>query len=184
MLAIVSDTHATEGHRLTDRTLAAVRDADVVVHAGDFMTGAVVDAFEREAARLVGVVGNNDDKAVRERFGETAILDHEGLTAVVAHGHRHDRTQLSMLARQEAADLVVVGHSHKPGVERLGEALLVNPGSHADPRWHRPGHAELRLVDGEWRGELLEPDGTEIRAFGLGGPKGRDASTSGGDTDK
>jgi hypothetical protein len=42
---------------------------------------------------------------------------------------------------------------------------VLNPGSHADPRWNRPGHAEL-TVDPP-AGRLVEPDGTPIQSFEL-----------------
>ena len=71
-----------------------------------------------------------------------------------------------MAGRQSNADLVVYGHSHDPGVQD-GSVPLCNPGSHADPRWNRPAHAEL-----EWdetaklaRGRLVEPSGETFERF-------------------
>ena len=110
MLAIVSDTHGTDGHRLEGRTLEAVREADTVVHAGDFTTEAVYDAFAAEANDLVAVHGNNDDPSLVERLPSVATFEREGWRFVVVHGHEHSETSLSMLARQENADVVVVGH--------------------------------------------------------------------------
>ena len=165
MITVVSDTHGTDGHRLHGRTLDAVRDADVVVHAGDFTTAAVLDAFERESERLVGVVGNRDDAGVRARLGDTAIVDADGMRLVVAHGHEHGKTDLSLLARQERADLIVVGHSHRPGVERLRSATLLNPGSHADPRRYTAAHAELTPTDAGVRGRLVTPGGEQLQPF-------------------
>jgi putative phosphoesterase len=142
VLAIVSDTHGTDGHRLEGRTLEAVREADTVVHAGDFTTEAVYDAFAAEANDLVAVHGNNDDPSLVERLPSVATFEREGWRFVVVHGHEHSETSLSMLARQENADVVVVGHSHRPELGELAGRVLVNPGSHADPRQFRPGHAE------------------------------------------
>ena len=79
---------------------------------------------------------------------------------VVAHGHEHTETALGMLARQEDADVVVVGHSHRPTLSDLDGRLLVNPGSYADPRRYRPAHAELLVEDGLMRAKLRAPDGT------------------------
>jgi putative phosphoesterase len=167
MITLVSDTHGEDGHRLTGRTLDAVREADLVVHAGDFTTESVYDAFRREAAELVAVYGNRDHLAVREQLSETASGETDGLRVAVAHGHRHDRTALSMLARQENADLVVVGHSHEPGVERLGGGTLVNPGSHADPRRFTAAHAEIEPASEGWMGRLVTPAGEVLREFEL-----------------
>ena len=157
MLTVISDTHGTDSHRLTGRTLEAVRTADHVVHAGDFTTEVVLDAIEAEAASLTAVTGNNESRAVRARLPAVDTLEWAGLRFVVAHGHEHSETALSMLARQEDADVVVVGHSHRPEIADLDGRTLVNPGSYADPRRYRPGHAELHRYP--LRVELRSPDG-------------------------
>jgi hypothetical protein len=174
MLTLISDTHGTDDHRLTGRTLEAVRASDLVVHAGDFTTEAVLDAIEAEVgkdtdhsagSRLVAVSGNNDTARVRERLDETAVVTWSEARVVVVHGHEHDETALDFLGRQEGADLVVVGHSHRPGVEAAGAVPTVNPGSYADPRWHRPAHAELEPGAGKLTGRLVQPDGSVLGEF-------------------
>jgi len=165
-VVVVSDTHARRDHRLEGRTLEAVRAADLVCHCGDFMTEAVLEAFEREADRLEAVYGNNDPPAVRERLPATRSVAFGGYRFALAHGHEHSATALGLFGRQHGADLVLVGHSHEPGV-RAGTPPVVNPGSHADPRWHRPAHAEISLDP--LAGRLVEPDGTLLERFDLGG---------------
>ncbi|WP_276273422.1 metallophosphoesterase [Haloarcula litorea] len=160
MLTVVADTHGRDDHRLAGRTLAAVAAADRVVHAGDFTTETVLDAVASEAESLTAVHGNNDPPAVRERLPDTATLRWRDQTVVVAHGHEHSETALGMLARQEAADLVVVGHSHRPEIRDLDGAVLLNPGSYAEPRRYRPAHAELDADDERVRARLRSPDGT------------------------
>lgn len=165
MIAVVSDTHGETDHRLRGRTLEAVRAADLVIHAGDFTTGAVVDSFRGESARFVAVHGNSDTAAVRERLPARRTVDAEDLRIVVVHGHEHAGTALSLLGRQEGADLVVFGHTHRPEVSRAGNVVLLNPGSHADPRWNRPAHAELERAGGGVRGRLCQPDETVLTEF-------------------
>ncbi|PSQ02999.1 YfcE family phosphodiesterase [Halobacteriales archaeon QS_5_68_33] len=132
MIVAVSDTHGTDGHRLEGRTLAAVREASLVVHAGDFTTEAVLEAFRAEAGGdrdgggdLVAVAGNNDDERVRARVGRR-------------------RT-----------------------VERA--VAVLNPGSHADPRWNRPAHAELEPTAEGLSGRLVTPDGEGLETFAVTG---------------
>jgi putative phosphoesterase len=167
VIAVVADTHGSEDHRLEGRTLAAVREADLVVHAGDFTTEAALEAFDREAAALAAVHGNNDPPAVRERLPPERVVEHEGVRLAVAHGHEHTGTALSLFGRQSTADLVVVGHSHRPGIRLADEVPVLNPGSHADPRQFRPGHAELEPAgDGDGlEGRLVDPDGTVFERF-------------------
>jgi hypothetical protein len=165
MLTVVSDTHGTDDHRLAGRTLEAVRAASFVVHAGDFYTEAVLDAFLAENGSLAGVVGNNDRHGVRDRLPSQRVVEAEGIRLVVVHGHEHTDTALDLLGRQEAADLVVVGHSHRPEFRDPGDVPVLNPGSHAQPRRYRPAHAELEREDGGISGRLVDPDGTVFEAF-------------------
>ncbi|MFC7140861.1 metallophosphoesterase [Halosimplex aquaticum] len=174
MITVVSDTHGTDGHRLEGRTLEAVRAADLVIHAGDFTTEAVLDDFESEAGadadgagEFVAVYGNNDDAGIRGRLEATRTVQRAGLRFVVAHGHEHDDTSLSLLGRQERADVVVVGHSHEPGWREMGTVAVLNPGSHADPRWYRPAHAEIETAGEGLRGRLVAPDGEVYSEFDL-----------------
>lgn len=165
MIAVLSDTHGKDDPRLDGRAKEAVEAADVLVHAGDFTTPAVVDAFESACDRLVAVHGNVDEAAVRDRLPLTTTADVDGLRIAVAHGHEHGETALAMLGRQEEADLVVTGHSHRPGVVDAGEVTIVNPGSHADPRGYVPAHAEIEPTDAGFGGRIVERDGDVIEEF-------------------
>ena len=164
MICVVADTHGTDGHRLAGRTLEAVREADLVVHAGDFTTETVVEAFETECRELVAVHGNNATPAVRDRLPAERVVEHEGARIALTHGDGRDETSLELFGRQARADLVVFGHSHRPAFVDTGELGLLNPGSHADPRWHRPAHAEL-VVEGAIAGRLRDPDGEGFETF-------------------
>ena len=165
MIVIVSDTHGTEGHRLEGRTLEAVREADLVVHAGDFTTAAVLDAFEAESEDFLGVHGNNDDSVVCDRLPTERVFERGGVTFALTHRRDGGETGLALFGRERDADVVVFGHSHRPEFSAAESIGLLNPGSHADPRWNRPGHAELVAVDDGFDGRLLEPDGTVIARF-------------------
>ena len=165
MLVALSDTHGRESTRLEGRTAEAVDAADIVIHAGDFMTETVLDAFQARCA-LCGVYGNNDPPAVRDRVPADRVLEWRDLRIALVHGHEHADVELSLFARQSNADLVVFGHSHAPEF-REGVVPALNPGSHADPRWNRPAHAELEWNDaaGLARGRLVEPSGTVFERF-------------------
>ena len=167
MLTIVSDTHSTEGHRLRGRTLEAVRTAELVVHAGDFMTEPVLDAFEAESSTVRGVYGNNDDEAIRSRLPKARTVEYEGIRFAVTHTVRGGTTALRLFGQEREADVVVFGHSHRPTAELSGPLPLINPGSHAQPRGNRPAHAELEPVAGGLRGRLVTPDGEEFETFTL-----------------
>ena len=168
MIAIVSDTHSTSGHELAGRAKEAVAEADLVVHAGDFYTEQALDAFEEATDRLFAVYGNNATAGVRDRLPGERTFEAEGVTFVLTHGDGRSQTGLSLLGRQQAADVVVFGHSHRHAASDAGDVLLLNPGSHAQPRGGLPTHAELRAADGALRGEIRHRDGSVVEKFEIG----------------
>lgn len=171
MLVVLSDTHSTDGTRLRGRTLEAVRDADLVVHVGDFMRESVLDAFEDAATEFRGVYGNNDDAMVRDRLPAVATVEYAGVRFAVVHGDGRSRTGLTMLGRERDADAVLFGHSHRPEFDDSGALPLLNPGSHAEPRAYQAAHAELESTeDGTGlEGRLVTPDGEAFEEFTVGG---------------
>ena len=136
-LLLVADTHLPKRAKdLPAEVWAAVDDADVVVHAGDWVDVTLLDALESRARRLVGVAGNNDHGVLRERLPQVARLEVEGLRLGVVHetGQASGRE-----ARCEAAypdlDVLVFGHSHIPWDTTTPRGLrLLNPGSPTDRR--------------------------------------------------
>ncbi|MFC7082016.1 metallophosphoesterase [Halorussus caseinilyticus] len=168
MITVLSDTHSRSGHELTGRAREAVKEAEVVVHAGDFTNETVLDAFESVADRLEGVYGNNATPGVRDRLPPERTFEVEGVRFVLTHGDDRSATGLSLLGRQQAADVVVFGHSHRHAASAGDDVLLLNPGSHAQPRGGVPTHAELRPVEGDGptlAGEIRHRDGSVLETF-------------------
>ncbi|NIB98241.1 metallophosphoesterase [Halobacterium sp. R2-5] len=169
MIAVLSDTHSTDGHDLRGRALDAVREADTVVHAGDFTTESALEAFYDASEQLFAVHGNADEPAVSDRLPEARTLDAAGLTVAVTHRQRGGTTGLAFFGRERGADLVVSGHTHQPSVTETEDVTLLNPGSHADPRGNPAAHAELHPEDGGVRGEIRDRSGDVLREFRVEG---------------
>ena len=115
-LVLTSDTHVPQRSRDLPHSLwAAIEAADVVVHAGDWVDVALLDQFEARSRRLVGVYGNNDHGALRERLPEVARAEIEGIRIAVVHetGDRKGREE-RCAARFPDVDVLVFGHSHIP----------------------------------------------------------------------
>lgn len=174
MLTVVSDTHRTDGHGLRGRTLAAVREAALVIHAGDFNREPVLEAFEREASTLRAVYGNTDDAAIRKRLPAERTVEYGGVRFAVTHTRRGGETALTLFGREREADVVVFGHTHRPTFDAGGPVSLLNPGSHAQPRGNRAAHAELEPIggggdgtgdDAGLSGRLVAPDGDVFERF-------------------
>ena len=159
MLVAVSDTHRQDDPGLPAAIRSAITEADQLLHTGDFTTASVLDAFEDLSAPLTAVSGNRDAPAVLERVPKTATTEWAGRRFLLAHGHEHDATSLSLLARQEEADVIVTGHTHRPVIDMVGEYPHVNPGSYADPRRYQPAYATVEETTEGIRVSLRDPDG-------------------------
>jgi uncharacterized protein len=136
-LLLVADTHVPRRARdLPAQVWAAVDEADVVVHAGDWVDVALLDALEARARRLVAVWGNNDGPALRARLPEVATATLDGLRLAVVHetGQAPGRER-RCAARFPDTDVLVFGHSHIPwDTVTPGGLRLLNPGSPTDRR--------------------------------------------------
>ncbi|WP_382309496.1 metallophosphoesterase family protein [Herbiconiux sp. UC225_62] len=136
-LLLLADTHVPKrARRLPNSVWAAVDDADVVLHAGDWVDEATLDALEARARRLVGVAGNNDGPGLHARLGEVARLEIEGLRFAMIHetGPATGREARADAAFPDA-DVLVFGHSHIPWDSTTRRGLrLLNPGSPTDRR--------------------------------------------------
>lgn len=108
----------------------------MVVHAGDWVVPDLLDEFERRAAQLVGVYGNNDGPELRQRLPEVARLTLAGLRFAVVHETGAARGREERCARAfPDADVLVFGHSHIPWDTTTTTGLrLLNPGSPTDRR--------------------------------------------------
>lgn len=165
MLVAVADTHGSEEARLVDRTRTAVETAELVVHAGDVTTDAVLESFREAAGSFRAVHGNSDTSSVTDRLPATLTLSWGDVRIVVTHRQRGGDTGLAMLGRERGADLVVHGHSHRPRVTDAGPVTLLDPGSHAAPRGAPASHAELERTDGGLDGRIVTTDGEVIERF-------------------
>lgn len=136
-LLLLADTHLPKRAKdLPDEVWAAVDEADVVVHAGDWVDVDTLDALEARSARLLAVHGNNDHGVLRERLPLVAHSEIEGMRFAVVHetGDAKGR-EARCSAEYPDADVLVFGHSHIPWDTTTASGLrLLNPGSPTDRR--------------------------------------------------
>ncbi|HLU56649.1 MAG TPA: metallophosphoesterase [Pseudonocardia sp.] len=136
-LLLISDTHLpVRAKDLPAPVWSAVDAADVVFHAGDWVSVGLLDALEARARRVVGVYGNNDGPALRARLPEVARVELEGVRFAVVHetGAAAGREKRCARAYPDV-DVLVFGHSHIPWDTTADTGLrLLNPGSPTDRR--------------------------------------------------
>lgn len=136
-LLLLADTHIPRrAENLPAQVWDEVARADVVVHAGDWVSPELLDELAANAARLVGCWGNNDGPVLRSRLPERADVLLEGLHFTVVHetGAATGR-EARMSRRYPDTDVLVFGHSHIPWDTTTQTGLrLLNPGSPTDRR--------------------------------------------------
>jgi uncharacterized protein len=136
-LLLIADTHVPKRARdLPAELWDEVDRADLVVHAGDWVDVALLDALEARSTRLLGVWGNNDGPDLRARLPEVACVEVEGVRLAVVHetGGAAGRERRADLAHPDT-DVLVFGHSHLPWDTTTPAGMrLLNPGSPTDRR--------------------------------------------------
>jgi uncharacterized protein len=136
-LLLIADTHIPKRARdLPSRVWGEVAQADVVVHAGDWVAPELLDELEARAARLVACWGNNDGPALRARLPERADATLGGLRLTVVHETGAAANREARMSRlYPETDVLVFGHSHIPWDTTTKTGLrLLNPGSPTDRR--------------------------------------------------
>jgi uncharacterized protein len=141
-IAIISDTHLPRGSRaLPEACVERLRAADLIVHAGDFVTLAVLEELQA-LGPVVGVHGNVDDAAVAAALPLVASVPVDGHRLAIIHDAGPSARRLArMRSRFPDADAVIFGHSHIPLHERGTDGFQIfNPGSPTDRR-RQPRHS-------------------------------------------
>jgi uncharacterized protein len=148
VVGVIADTHGL----LRPEALAALASVDLIVHAGDIGSAAIL-AELGAIAPVVAVRGNNDRDTWAASIPETATTEIAGSRVYVIH-------DLKTLAGDPAAlgvDVIVSGHSHRPGVQQRPGYMLLNPGSAGPRRFGLPiAVARLHLGPAGPRAEIVE----------------------------
>ena len=147
---MLSDTHIGPGgpRRLPDVVYDELERAEAILHAGDVVTGELLDELEGFAP-VHAVLGNND----RDLFGvlpETREVLIGGVHIGLVHDSGSTVGRDARLARRfPAARIVVYGHSHAPENREVSTGqLLFNPGSPTQRRRQpHPTYGVLELAD-------------------------------------
>ena len=140
-IAVISDTHLPRGtRRLPDACLERLRRAELILHAGDLMTIAMLRELETYGP-VVAVHGNVDDAEVRAALPASAVVEAAGARIALTHDAGPARGRLARMRRRfPEADAVVFGHSHIPLHERADDGFQIfNPGSPTERR-RSPSH--------------------------------------------
>lgn len=138
--------------RLPKECVRRLERAELILHAGDFVSLAVLEDLQ-ELAPVEGVVGNMDHAELGALLPERRVVDVAGARIGMVHvpGPAAGRSA-RLLSAFPGSDAVVYGHTHLPDVSRIDDRWVLNPGSPTERRG-APVHSML----------TLEIDADEIR---------------------
>ena len=128
-IGVISDTHGL----LRPEALEALEGVGRILHAGDIGNPDHLDALAR-IAPVTAIRGNIDRGPLAEALPETVSLTIGSLRIHMIH----DRKALQVDPAAEGWNVVISGHSHKPGIEESGGTLWLNPGAAGPRRFNLP----------------------------------------------
>ncbi len=144
-LAVISDTHMPRGtRRLPEQCLRLLEEADLILHAGDFVGLSVFEELG-ELAPVHAVAGNMDDADLSIQLPKRRVVEAGGLLIGMVHdaGPAHGRAERLVQAFPGCA-AVIYGHTHLPEASQAADTWVLNPGSPTERR-SAPHHSMIVL---------------------------------------
>ncbi len=137
-----------------------MREADAILHAGDFIELPVYEEIAALGRPLHAVRGNVDSAELAARLPLVRTVEAAGARIAMIHDAGPATGRLARMRRRfPDAGAVVFGHSHLPLHESAGGFAIFNPGSPTERRrapHHTMGIATVQ--DGRLAFELVELD--------------------------
>ncbi len=137
---VISDTHGL----LLPTAIKALRDVDLIIHAGDIGNPEVLDELEF-IAPVVAVRGNMDMIDGLRDLPETEAVEVGDVLLYVIH----DIHRLDIAPSEAGFNAVIFGHFHRPSVAEKDGVLYLNPGSASQPRRNYPASLALLHIRGD-----------------------------------
>jgi putative phosphoesterase len=147
IIGLISDTHGL----LRPEALTALNGSDLIIHAGDIGAPGIIDQL-RAITPVVAVRGNIDTDPWASELPRTTTVEGPPARIYVLH----DIHQLDLDPAAAGFNIVISGHSHKPGrIDRSG-VMYINPGSAGPRRFHLPVTvARLNLAQSPWSVDFI-----------------------------
>ena len=128
LIGVVSDTHALSFAELDGRIVKALKEADLVVHAGDFVNPEVLEGLKR-INYVRAVQGNMDSPLLKAMLPEKEVFEVEGRKIGLIHGWGAPQGIAERIREMFGeVDIIIYGHSHKSSCEEREGVFFFNPG--------------------------------------------------------
>lgn len=177
-IGIISDTHGDVA--AWEAAQVVFQRVDYVLHAGDVLNHGVfnpiletydpkklAEMMNSFPTSIVFAKGNCDSEVDSYALNYPvespyALVNLEGLSILVHHGHLIDETKARDLCKQWKVDIFVSGHNHEYKIEESDGIVLINPGSPSLPKGKgiptvgMIKNATIKIIDLDNRDVLLE----------------------------
>ncbi|MFW9897003.1 MAG: metallophosphoesterase family protein [Candidatus Thorarchaeota archaeon] len=133
-IAVLGDTHAPSIDDIPDEIIKEIKNAEWVIHVGDFTSIQVINALiELKGKKFKGVYGNADPLDVRNKLNSREIIEISGKKIGFIHptnGGPEDNLEMNIISdfKDSHLDILIYGHTHEAKLEQKNELLIVNPG--------------------------------------------------------
>ena len=157
-IGVLSDTHIPQtAPKLPDEIYSAFKDADLILHAGDFTVMSVLDELKR-LAKTEAVFGNMDGSDVRKALPEKKIIKVNKFTIGLIHGYGAPFRIINTVKNEfsNELDVIIFGHSHSPINEVRDGILFFNPGSPTDKIFARYNSYGILTTNNRIKGEIIK----------------------------
>lgn len=146
LIGLISDTHGI----LRAEAITALQGSDLIIHAGDIGGSEILNQLSA-IAPVVAVRGNVDKAPWASELQTTEVIEPASIYVI------HDINGLGLNPSAAEIDVIVSGHSHRPGKNIQSGVLYINPGSVGPRRFKLPVTiARLNLSRNPWGVDFVD----------------------------
>lgn len=135
-IIVISDTHIPDrAEVLPGKLIEEIKGADIVIHAGDFVSLDFLQKLKSLSKNLKAVSGNMDPQEIKDILPRKEVFKAGNLKIGVFHGFGAPNKIFEILGAEfkgDKLDLIVFGHTHSTFNEKRENTLFFNPGSPTD----------------------------------------------------
>ncbi len=159
IIGLIADTHIpSKANSIPQGVFKAFEKVDFIIHAGDLVELKVIDELE-QIAPVLAVHGNMDVPEVKDALPKLDSLKIYDWKIGVMHDPNvlSDTKEMREIAKQNAFNVFVYGHTHNSSIKWEDEALYINPGSPTNPSSfvNKCSVALLRITKSEIKPEII-----------------------------
>jgi len=150
-IGIISDSHDNRANIMKAVEIFKEHKVKYVLHGGDIISPFAARPFgHMEGVKFIAVFGNNDgDKLLLDNtiksFGGQIHDDFRGEIGGKIFFMIHSCSAIEEIVASGKFDVVICGHTHRRGIQKIGRTLFINPGESTDWLTDKPGVVVLDL---------------------------------------